>query len=284
MRPFLALASFASLAVLSGACTLRSNDPPPSSSPSPPKTEPALFVIGDVPTTTTGVHTADLFPSMSATADETGVHVWAALIYPAGNFLALGAADALTATLSNGGSAALLPVRTSDGELHYTADFAPTAAAGATSVVVSFARAGGGEPSALRSVVPIAPAFSVGVPRDLAWSQDPMLTVTVTPAPARAKLELDGDCVPTIGSAPATYDVNVDATGRIAFDLATAVAPSTGPCALGVRVRVETQGVWDPAFDTDSTADVFQGARESRVTTTLDAPPGQASDGGVGGG
>jgi hypothetical protein len=36
-----------------------------------------------------------------------------------------------------------------------------------------------------------------------------------------------------------------------------------------LELRAETRGTWDPAFDTDSTADVFEGLQRRGFSVTL---------------
>jgi hypothetical protein len=246
------------------ACTASSS----SSTDAPPKQGPLLS--GSSPASTEGVATADLFPSMSARSDENGIRVVAALLYPAGNFLTLGSGDTLTATV-HGVTKSLERESESGSEVHFFAAFSPDDAA--TEVVVSFLRAGG-EASAPDSVVPLAPAFQISGPATLRATQEvglgALTPAKVTPAlPLTTNLafRVHGPCVPP-AFADSDQPAGSDGGDDILFDVNRFLDPVATNCPLSIEVRAETKGTWDPAFHTDSQADVFEGVQARSFDTT----------------
>lgn len=256
------------------ACAACSGSASPSSAPKP---GPIAFVDGPSPPTTSGVATADLFPSMSVRSDENGIHVVAALIYPAGHFLELGDGDSLTATV--GGVTRTLEREANDDAVHYATVFPVDDAA--TSAVVSFRRSGG-QPSAPNNVVPIAPAFRVTAPKSASAVQEGALgafySMQLDPAPPEGHeyaLRVGGACVPpSIAGAPQRAVSFGD--GQVVADINRLLDPTAKDCTLYLELRDSTQGTWDPAFDTDSKQAIFEGA-QARVFTTIWNPSANGS-------
>ena len=66
-----------------------------------------------------------------------------------------------------------------------------------------------------------------------------------------------------------TLDALSDGTGHVILDINDWLDPETKACALGVELRIETHGTWDPAFDTDSSTDVFLGLQRRDFAVTF---------------
>jgi hypothetical protein len=239
------------------------------------KTGPTLQTSGKRPADTGQVATADLYPSMSASADEAGVHVWAAFLYDVGDFLALGAGDTLTATV--GGTSKVLTRDPTDTNAHYTATFPPSA--DASQVVVSLTRTNG-QPSAPASVVPIAPAFTLAPSSfPIQPATDPsgfmvgLVLLDITPGfdpKTKATYTATGPCVPAL--LEDEHDAVLDNSGAftpgqavVGFDLGRYLPPDTRNCPVHVTIRVKSEGTWDPALSTDAKADGFDGSRAASL-------------------
>ncbi len=215
------------------------------------------------PTTTAGVATSDMLPSMSATSHEDGTTIWAALIGRGDVFLRLGAGDALTATA--GGVTQTLTLDPTDANAHFTTHFAPLP--DVTNVVVSLHRSGS-EQSALDSVVPIPSAFTVTAPSTFATSE---VMVQVTPGVVGPfTYQASGPCV-NADIAGGTLAAFAGDDGSLGLDLSRVLTPAaTASCALTINLMEPmTAGTWDPAFgEGDSNLEIFQGEQVRTIATT----------------
>lgn len=238
-----------------------------------PKVGPFLGT-GTNPADTSGVATKDIFPSMSVQADENGIHVYAALIYPAGNFLALGNGDTLTATVNGTTQTLAVEMNDSAGDIDYVTTFPVQ---DTPQAVISFMRTGG-EPSAPNSVVPLAAPFQLSGPATVVaatgGSFNLPITFTTVPAlpaqmPATEALtfRISGACVAAANSG-ADEPAFADGQGDVFLNLNDFIDPSAQGCAVSGDLRVATQGTWDPAFDTDSSHDIFQGLQHRGFDVT----------------
>ena len=194
---------------------------------------------------------------MSATSDETGVHVWAAFIIDVGDFLPLGAGDALAATVN--GVTKTMTLDSTDANAHYRADFDGPA----SQVVVSFTRTNG-QPSAPNSVLTLAAPFTVSAPPSFTLTQAASndflvggLTLSVNPLPDPQKrpmlYRVSGACVPGVvaGSDRKVLPFPGENTENAVLDVSYVLDPTATNCDLTFQIRAETLGRWDPAFDTD---------------------------------
>jgi hypothetical protein len=240
--------------------------------------KPGAILNGSNVTETSTVATKDIYPSMSVQADENGIHVYAALIYPAGNFLALSTGDTLTATI-NGTTQTLTPeVMDSPREVHYVATFPVQPTAQAT---ISFIRTNG-QPSAPNNVVPLAAGFELSGPATVVAASQPLyLATTFTTTPALASpmqqlpngetltFRISGACI-AVANAGIDQPAFADASSKnnVGLNLSGLIDPSAKACAVSGDLRIATQGTWDPAFDTDSTKDVFEGLQHRAFHVT----------------
>lgn len=249
-----------------------------------PNKQGPLLGTNEVPLTTAGVSTSDLFPSMSVRSDESGIHVVAALIYPVGHFLLLGENDSLVATI-NGVSRPLVLESGEVGAPHYATTFPSDDAA--TSVQVSFMRTGT-ELSAPNNIVPIVPGFrvapsaswSAGAAKPPFGSPYALLVTPAIPVASNVAFRVSGACVPPafVGTNHAAIS---DGVSSVSLDIGRLLDPVASNCALSIELRAETKGAWDAAFKTDPAADVFEGA-QARTFQTIWNPssPSAALDAG----
>jgi len=274
--------SFLSLALLAlAACTAKTSPDETGG-----KGGPLAFATGPAPKDTAGVATGDLFPSMSVTSDDAGIHVWAALLYTVDDFLPLGAGDTLTATVD--GVTRTLE-RDGDTQAHYTTTFPPSAAA--TNVVISLQRTNG-QPSAPNNVVALAAPFTLAATGPVVVPTAPLqgpfdlsglYVVAMNPAPApkdTIEYSASGACVPRVLETPqAALAWDVHGGGGVATGLPSYLDPQTTDCAVAITIDVRTQGTWDPALQTDPKTDVLEGSQRRVVDVMVAPTPVAAADG-----
>jgi hypothetical protein len=196
--------------------------------------------------------TDQLSPSFSAQdyGDGSGLHVYAALLGPNGNFVQLTGSDSLSAT----DGSQVLPMtieQASDGTQHYTATFPSSTTTSA--ITVSFNRVGAG--SATGSSTVVAAPFTVvtAPPPYLAAGH---YTISVSPTPTAVvegsgeswQITASGDCIPDFIASTTDQSLSLNAKEELVFDASQLALSSSGSCPITVLVRHEQYGPDDPTF------------------------------------